>query len=65
LHHFKGYVILAPSVAEAGDLVLVLLDGQTLLILNRDDGQYYWLIGACYFMASWMGSNGTSLLLKN
>jgi hypothetical protein len=43
----KWYVGLAPESAEEGDLICILLGGQTPFVL-RQAGDHYTLIGPCY-----------------
>jgi hypothetical protein len=43
----RGYMVLAPTAAMQGDLVCVLLGGQTPFILRPDNGKLH-LVGACY-----------------
>jgi hypothetical protein len=43
----KGYTVLAPAEAVQGDLVCVLLGGQTPFILRPTRGNFH-LVGACY-----------------
>jgi hypothetical protein len=43
----NGYIVLASAQAEEGDLICILLGGQTPFILRKGDRQHY-LIGACY-----------------
>jgi hypothetical protein len=44
----KGYMVLAPSGAVAGDLVCILLGGQTPFILRFGNAQFHLFVGACY-----------------
>jgi hypothetical protein len=43
----KGYMVLAPAEAQNGDMVCILLGGQTPFILSSEDAQFR-LVGPCY-----------------
>lgn len=41
------YMVLAPYETEEGDLICILMGGQTPFILQRN-GDHFHLVGACY-----------------